>query len=87
MRVVVLANKSIVVAVQYITVTLVSWRRQVYLEIRYLFNVSSCSPIRIGCESCSPSGYQPAVYMANELQSEIAWELPTRSIRGLPLRR
>lgn len=56
--------------VQFSTVPLAPGGRQVYLEIRYLFNIPSCSLIRIGRKSCSLSSGQPAAYLANGSQSE-----------------
>lgn len=40
------------------------------MKIQCLSNNPSLQLVEIGCESCSLSGYQPAVYLANESQSE-----------------
>lgn len=72
MCVVVLTNKSIVGTVQYITVTLVSWR-----EGKSTWKTNTCSifcpvsPTGIDCKSYGISGYQPKVYLVNESQLEM----------------
>ena len=40
---------------------------QASLSIQHLFNISSYSTHGIDCEFCSLSGYQPAVYLHDDL--------------------
>lgn len=45
-------------------------RKASLLAIQHLFKIPACFAHRIDCEFGSLAGYQPAVYPANESQSE-----------------